>query len=170
MIYVKDILFQKGHLYWPTYGKSSVMIVVNFKYYLISYRAFTHDPELYKDPMAFNPQRFLPTTQNPFSEPDPRSFVFGFGRRACPGRTLADANIFLLVAQSLAVFNISSSVHDGHPPSTYPEFLPGLISHPAPFDLSICPRSDSHRKIIEELEEQYPWESSNLEMLQNLTV
>lgn len=36
----------------------------------------THDPEIYKDPFAFNPEQFL--GNNP--EPDP-SLIFGFGRR-----------------------------------------------------------------------------------------
>lgn len=36
---------------------------------------------------------------------DPHEFVFGFGRRKCPGQELADANVFIAMAMSLAVFN-----------------------------------------------------------------
>jgi cytochrome P450 len=44
---------------------------------------FTHDPSVYPDPMAFRPERFLETpTHKP--EPDPRNFIFGYGRRICP--------------------------------------------------------------------------------------
>lgn len=40
-----------------------------------------HDAEMYPDPMKFSPERFL--SQKP--QPDPRKYVFGFGRRVCPG-------------------------------------------------------------------------------------
>lgn len=39
-----------------------------------------HDPKTYKDPLAFNPERFLKEGGNE-PELDPREFVFGFGRR-----------------------------------------------------------------------------------------
>jgi hypothetical protein len=133
---------------------------------LISFfRAFTHDEKVYPDPMAFKPERFLSTPENPFPERDPHLLVFGFGRRACPGRTLADANVFLSVAQSLAVFNISKPVRNGEVQDVSLKFLPGVISHPAPFKLSIFPRSEEHRQLIQSLEQQYPWEKSDAEAL-----
>jgi cytochrome P450 len=39
------------------------------------------DPRYYKNPKVFDPSRFL----GPSPESDPREWVFGFGRRACPG-------------------------------------------------------------------------------------
>ena len=50
---------------------------------------FAHDPEVYHDPMDFDPSRFL----GPSPEADPHSIVFGFGRRACPGKELASSSI-----------------------------------------------------------------------------
>ena len=41
----------------------------------------THDEEIYPDPFTFNPGRHLGDD----AQPDPYKFVFGFGRRACPG-------------------------------------------------------------------------------------
>lgn len=41
----------------------------------------SRDPEVYKDPLTFNPSRFL----GPNPEQNPAEYVFGFGRRsACP--------------------------------------------------------------------------------------
>ena len=45
-----------------------------------------HDEERYPDPMAFKPERFL--GDEPQQEPN--LLVFGFGKRICPGRFLAD--------------------------------------------------------------------------------
>ena len=49
--------------------------------FLHSTRAITHDEEIYPDPFTFNPNRHLGDA----AQPDPYKFVFGFGRRACPG-------------------------------------------------------------------------------------
>ena len=32
--------------------------------------------------------------------------LFGFGKRICPGRHLADATVFIVIASLLSVFNI----------------------------------------------------------------
>ncbi|KAI2824969.1 hypothetical protein CBS115989_390 [Aspergillus niger] len=126
--------------------------------------AFTHDPAAYHDPMTFKPERFL----SPKPERDPHFLVFGFGRRVCPGRTLADVNVYLTVAQALAVFEISKPVKNGKVKDVQPEFLPGVISHPAPFDVSIRPRSAKHLELLRSLEQKYPWEKSNAEDLKNI--
>ncbi|KAF9889863.1 hypothetical protein FE257_006953 [Aspergillus nanangensis] len=73
--------------------------------------AFTHDPDVYPDPMQFKPERFIESDSH-IPEYDPYMLAFGFGRRTCPGRVLADASVYLNVTQSLAVFNISKSIED----------------------------------------------------------
>ncbi|THU85082.1 cytochrome P450 [Dendrothele bispora CBS 962.96] len=70
-----------------------------------------HDPSVYKDPMAFDPTRFL----GPRCEQNPNDYIFGFGRRLCPGRLLADASIFITTAMILFAFDISPS--NGEPPA-----------------------------------------------------
>ena len=117
--------------------------------------------------MAFNPDRFL-ASEGHLPERDPHLLVFGFGRRVCPGRNLADANVFLTVVQSLAVFDISKPVEDGKVKDITAEFLPGVISHPAPFNVSIRPRSAAHLELIRTLEQKYPWEKSNADDLGNV--
>jgi cytochrome P450 len=60
-----------------------------------------HDPATYSDPFSFRPERFL----GPEPEHDP-SFVFGFGRRICPGRVLAQNSIYMFAAHLLALFDV----------------------------------------------------------------
>lgn len=132
---------------------------------LNDFRGFTHDPNVYSDPMAFKPERFLAGSDDHAPERDPHMLVFGFGRRACPGRTLADSNIFLTIARSLNVFKISKPPKGPNSQDLNVKFLPGVISHPAPFKLSIQPRSAAHRDLIQSLEQSFPWEKGDAEFL-----
>ncbi|PLN82775.1 cytochrome P450 [Aspergillus taichungensis] len=114
-----------------------------------------HDPSAYANPEAFNPDRFLATdTHTP--ELDPHSIAFGFGRRICPGRLLADNTVFLSIAQSLAVFNIATTEEIGKP-----DFTTGVVSHPAPYKYEITPRSEAHEALIRAVEVEAPWEESH---------
>ncbi|KAM0352989.1 hypothetical protein ACHAPU_001874 [Fusarium lateritium] len=124
---------------------------------------FAHDPEVYDDPMAFKPERFLSTDGNhPAPEP---TYAFGFGRRICPGRVLAGNALFLNIAQSLAVFHISKDDEEGE---LKPKFTPGVISYPEPFSAVVRPRSDHHEKLIRSLEEKYPWQNSDGHILERM--
>ncbi|KAJ5973004.1 uncharacterized protein N7479_002922 [Penicillium vulpinum] len=127
--------------------------------------AFTHDANVYHDPMTFNPERFLTSPDGKLPERDPHMLVFGFGRRACPGRTLADANVFLTVAQVLTVFSISKPIKNGVAQDIPLKFLPGVISHPAPFKVSVRPRSAIHEQLVQNLRVHHPWEKSDSEFL-----
>lgn len=127
-------------------------------------RHFAHDPEVYSEPMRFKPERFLSTDGNQ-PEQDPHAYVFGFGRRVCPGRVLADNALFLNIAQSLAVFNISRDKEDT---AEEVHFTPGIVSHPCPFQASITPRSAHHEKLIGSLEQIHPWESSDSYILDSM--
>lgn len=47
-------------------------------------------------------------------EIDARTIVFGFGRRICLGRNLANTTVFLSLARSLTVFNVTKAVENGN--------------------------------------------------------
>lgn len=119
---------------------------------------FMHDPNLYSDPMRFKPERFL--GEQP--DPDPHTMCFGFGRRVCPGRVLADMSVYLTIAQSLAVFKISTpaGIHNKA------EFEAGIISHPIPYKADIRPRSEEHEKLIRRVEVEHPWQESDAKYLE----
>ncbi|KAF4446721.1 hypothetical protein F53441_9654 [Fusarium austroafricanum] len=107
--------------------------------------SLNHDPEVYHNPMDFKPERFF----EPYNEPAP-DIVFGFGRRACPGRWIAEQTMFLSIAQTLAVFNIEKALdHDGKDIEVKYEQLPGVIARVKPFPHRIVVKSEKHRKFVE---------------------
>jgi cytochrome P450 len=130
---------------------------------------FTHDPSVYPDPMVFRPERFVKTpTHKP--EPDPRNLIFGYGRRVCPGRYVADNAVFVTIAQTLAVFNISKPVDEaGNVIEPKVEFEPGTVSRPVHYRAQIQPRSEKHEALIRKSEDIYPWEPSDAKELENVT-
>jgi cytochrome P450 len=68
--------------------------------------AVLHDPELYPDPEAFKPERFL-NDDGTFRDDPVISLAFGAGRRICPARHFVDATLFVVTASVLAVFNVA---------------------------------------------------------------
>lgn len=117
--------------------------------------------------MEFDPSRFL-NSDGHVVEQDPRNFMFGFGRRICPGRFLAEASVFLAIAKSTAVFNIGQVVEDGVETETVVGFLPGIISHPADYKLSITSRGPSSEKLIRKVEDENPWEKGDSQALDEM--
>ncbi|KAJ7746782.1 cytochrome P450 [Mycena maculata] len=104
-----------------------------------------HDPRVYSNPMVFEPDRFI-AKDGKKPELDPRDLAFGFGRRICPGRDLADASIFITCVMTLAVFNISKHPDGGE---INMEQTTGTISHPSTFKCLVQPRSKKALEIIQ---------------------
>jgi hypothetical protein len=120
--------------------------------------------------LVFKPERFLKSDEQPFPEPDPHSLSFGFGRRICPGRLLADTSLFINAAQSLAVFSISKGKNEsGQEINPVVNFEPGVVSHPAAFKSTIKPRSVQHETLIRDIEKTNPWQHSDAKILQNVS-
>ncbi|KAJ7823789.1 cytochrome P450 [Mycena olivaceomarginata] len=57
-----------------------------------------YDPLMYPDPLKFNPSRFISKGKLDISKNDPSRFVFGFGRRTCPGRLFTEDSLWLMIA------------------------------------------------------------------------
>lgn len=109
---------------------------------------FTQDSEVYANPSVFEPERYM----KPREEPNPRGFVFGYGRRKCPGRFFADSVLLLNVAQTLAVFNLKKVVGpDGVEIEPLLKPTPGVASHPKPFPITAVPRSAKHAELVRKL-------------------
>ncbi|KJA13000.1 hypothetical protein HYPSUDRAFT_60128 [Hypholoma sublateritium FD-334 SS-4] len=86
---------------------------------------------------------------------DDMTYVFGFGRRICPGRHLGLATVWLAVATILASFNLrrrrDASGNELPLNVKYTEY--GVTCYPLPFECSITPRTDEARQLI--LEKRY---------------
>lgn len=119
-----------------------------------------HDPEVYIDPHTFEPARFLGATP----ARDPAELAFGFGRRICPGRELAQASIFVACATLLALFDVRRAKDEyGREVEVKVEYSSGLLrcvcllfceseahgvcSHPEDFAFEIVPRSERAKEL-----------------------
>jgi len=106
-----------------------------------------HDPAVYPNPELFSPERFLESGDKP-AERDPRTCVFGFGRRTCPGLQFADTTMWLAIATALAVFRVSKVVEGGVEVTPEVRYTDTVISHPESFKCSIKPRSAQAEALI----------------------
>ncbi|OSX58657.1 hypothetical protein POSPLADRAFT_1060549 [Postia placenta MAD-698-R-SB12] len=111
--------------------------------------AMTRDETIYPSPDEFIPERFQ-SDENGLKgmEPveDPRGIVFGFGRRICPGRHMADNSVWLAIVTVTAMLSISKAVAaDGKeilPVPTVPS-RPDPIRSYEEFKCIIRPRSQA---------------------------
>lgn len=85
---------------------------------------------MFPNPSQFIPERFLDQSKPYLALSatilDPRSFVFGIGRRICPGIHLADASLFLTIACMVATMNFGAA--DGADGVLDVGFAPRLVS------------------------------------------
>ncbi|KAI1358522.1 cytochrome P450 monooxygenase [Xylaria arbuscula] len=126
---------------------------------------FTHDPAVYPNPLEFDPSRFL----GPNPNPDPAQYIFGYGRRICLGRYLANSSTWLTIARALAVFDISKGLDEsGQEIEQTIKLLPGLVNRVEPFKATFKPRSPQHEALIRQAEELYPWEKGDAVELEDI--
>ena len=62
---------------WLVYDHCTIFSVLNFLF-----RSILHDPEVFKDPMEFQPERYLKDGKLNPDVRDPDCAAFGFGRRS----------------------------------------------------------------------------------------
>ncbi|KAL4062870.1 CyP450 monooxygenase [Scleroderma citrinum] len=102
--------------------------------------AMTHNEEKYPDPMKFMPERYIAADGS--LTDDIAEQQFGFGRRICIGKYLAEASVWIAMVTMLAVFNINKAKDEnGRNIDIMPEFTPGVIIHPKPYPFWISARS-----------------------------
>ncbi len=71
------------------------------------------DPKIYPNPNVFNQERFLEEVDEQTAKArDVRNYVFGFGRRRCPGLFMIDSSLWIAVASMIASFDIRKAVDE----------------------------------------------------------
>lgn len=116
--------------------------------------AILRDERIYTNPSDFIPERFLEKV-DPATEQrrDPRKYVFGFGRRKCPGMNLVESSIWLLITCMIATLDISKAVDEfGNVVEPKVDFENPIFRIPNPFECDIRPRSEQTLKLIQQSE------------------
>ncbi|CAI4210673.1 unnamed protein product [Parascedosporium putredinis] len=101
----------------------------------------SRDTRVYKDADRFNPDRYRPLPDGTPGEPHPVGH-FGFGRRSCVGKYLADNSCWAVIATVLATSRIEKKRDEnGRVVEPTVQFTNGGTCHPEHFECWIQPRS-----------------------------
>jgi len=112
--------------------------------------AMSQDANRYPDPLSFKPERWIPGEAS-IAVPAlrPQEYVFGFGRRVCPGQNWAEHIVFLAIASILATFNIEKKIgSDGEPIPPNDHFRPSGVRTLGASQCKITPRSEKAALLI----------------------
>jgi len=116
--------------------------------------AMMRDETIYPDAASFRPERFMvPTTPEMERKMNPKNFVFGFGRRQCPGNHLVDSSVWLLIVSMLSTLDISKAVDDlGNTVEPTVNYNNAVFRMPDQFKCDIRPRSEKALSLISQSE------------------
>ncbi|THU92698.1 cytochrome P450 [Dendrothele bispora CBS 962.96] len=110
---------------------------------LVNTWAILHNPNIYSDPLQFDPDRFVKDGQLLDGHKHPITACFGYGRRICPGRYMALESMWIAIAFIIAKFKIEPSRNpDGSIVEITGESTSGIITRPKPFECSIKSRQE----------------------------
>jgi len=97
----------------------------------------------------FIPARFL-TAEGTLTDDNPAKYVFGFGRRICPGRDTGDASVWSAIATMLATLEFTLAKDaQGKDIMPEPTFVNGLGRYPETFPCRISPRPHISKASLE---------------------
>ena len=115
--------------------------------------AINLDEKSFQDPYEFMPERWL-------QHPDKSLCTFGFGRRICPGKQVAQNSIFIAIARILWAYNISHRYSNGKKvPIDSLDTANKIAAGPSPFEASFSIRSPAHQRIVEQ-----EWQSTTTDV------
>ncbi|KAG2156377.1 cytochrome P450 [Suillus clintonianus] len=101
--------------------------------------AMTHNETKYPSPNEFKPERFL--HEDGSLTNDTMLLGFGWGRRSCVGRHIADSTLWIAMASILSTFSVQKALDEqGREIPVIPKFTTGVVVHPEKFPCRIVPR------------------------------
>ncbi|KAG2135029.1 cytochrome P450 [Suillus cothurnatus] len=96
----------------------------------------TRDEKRYPDASRFIPERFI-GVDGALTDDDPAQYIFGLGRRRCPGRSTGEASTWSAIVTMLATLDISLPKDEqGKTISFSPTFVTGVVRY---FSVSFYP-------------------------------
>ncbi|KAL0581517.1 hypothetical protein V5O48_000560 [Marasmius crinis-equi] len=129
------------------------------------------DPLRFPEPTKFKPERWFAGKDDMKSmkwgsgPEHPRDhYLFGWGRRFCPGSHIAEASLFIILSRYIWAFEFRTT---GKPPNPWDEesYTGGFVTNPHRFEVSFVPRTERHAEVIrgsfEDAQEQ--WEILGME-------
>lgn len=142
--------FQRAPIFFPFNGKhtTSLCLPHNLTCSYLS-RGLLHDANTFPEPFAFSPERYLTHRSDDTWElrtdvVDPRTYAFGFGRRVCPGKHIADQGLFATLSAVIHTLHVLRA-KDSAGLEIIPEAktTSGLLSHAIPFAYELRTREDA---------------------------
>ncbi|TCD68003.1 hypothetical protein EIP91_011672 [Steccherinum ochraceum] len=117
---------------------------------LVNFWGMLQNDEVYPEPDKFKPERWVDKSLHGDKDVDPLEFAFGFGRRLCPGKYMAQELVFTVIATILATFNICKAKDaDENEITPIAEYTHGSIIGPVPFKCDVKPRSKQAVMLVE---------------------
>ncbi|KAF9443093.1 cytochrome P450 [Macrolepiota fuliginosa MF-IS2] len=111
-----------------------------------------HDPQRHPDPFTFNPERYMhdktlsSESANLSNAMERDHWMFGVGRRICPGMWVAEREVFLAIARMLWAFKMEEIPGE---PIDLKEY-DGLSGRsPVPFRIKMIPRDEKVVQVLE---------------------
>lgn len=91
--------------------------------------AIQRDPEVWKEPEEFCPERFLESTSIDFKGHDFELIPFGSGRRICPGLQLGMVTVEIILANLLYMYDWEMPAMMENKDNTNSQVQPGLVQY-----------------------------------------
>ncbi|KAF9039412.1 hypothetical protein BDP27DRAFT_1409469 [Rhodocollybia butyracea] len=112
------------------------------------YLGYQSRSQCVSEPDTFMPERFLNSSTGPYTNIN-NIYAFGFGRRVCAGRHMADNTVWLTIVSVLATLNLRKAKDDAGNEIDIPgEYTKTFFRHPSPYRSSITPRDQQARDLI----------------------
>ncbi|CAN8008327.1 unnamed protein product [Ixodes pacificus] len=112
--YLKQVIAESSRFYPAQPGNVTRRCVKDFEFngfripkdthVVVPVRVMHHDPRYWVDPEKFNPDRFSPENKSTI---EPMAYIpFGIGTRNCPASRLAEFELSLVIAKTVAKFKL----------------------------------------------------------------